>query len=270
MEAGAEAIREALYTDGITALRGAFSREWAAAMRQDLDAAFADAIARPGGAVPRGPERYYVEIHPGQLRGYVDLVTHPWVVAVCETILGPAYQIVELGFDVPFPGAMNQPWHRDFPSPEETYEGRTLTSLAFNLTAVDSTLEMGAFEIAPGTQWEPGLDFENRMFPPEREWPRYAAIAQQKLPRLGDISVRSALAIHRGTANRSQHARPVLVLGVDAPGAGHAALHDQLVTHEEHAALPAQVREHLVCRVVDRIEPIVQKHTIEGLLMGRP
>ena len=265
-----EAVREALYTAGITALPGAFSREWVTAMREDLDAAFADAIARPGGAVPRGPERYYVEIHPGQLRGYVELVSHPWVVGVCETILGPEYQIVELGFDVPFPGAMNQPWHRDFPSPPATYEGRTLTSLAFNLTAVDTTLEMGAFEIAPGTQWEPGLDFEHQMFPPKHEWPRYAAIAQQKLPRMGDISVRSALTIHRGTANRSQHARPVLVLGVDAPGAGHAALHDQMVTPAQYAALPAQVREHLVCRVVDQLEPIVQKHTIDGLLIGTP
>ncbi len=264
------AVREALYTEGFAALRGAFSRDWVTAMREDVEAAFADAIARPGGAVPRGPARYYVEIHPGQLRGYVDLVTHPWVAGVCEAVLGPAYQIVELGFDIPFPGAMNQPWHRDFPSPPATHEGRTLTSLAFNLTAVDTVPEMGPFEIAPGTQWEPGLDFADQMFPPEHAWPRYAAIAQPKLPQMGDISVRSALTIHRGTANRSQHARPVLVLGVDAPGAGHAALHDQLVTHAEYAAFPAAVREHLVCRVVDRIEPIVQKHTIAGLLMGQP
>lgn len=265
-----DAVREALYTDGFAALRGSFSREWVAAVRTDLEVAFAEAIARPGGAVPRGPERYYVEIHPGQLRGYVDLVTHPWVTGVCEAILGPAYEIVELGFDVPFAGAMNQPWHRDFPSPEATYADRTLTSLAFNLTAVDTAPDMGPLEIAPGTQWEPGLDFANGMFPPESEAPRYAAIAQPKLPQMGDLSVRSALTIHRGTANRSPHTRPVLVLGVDAPGAGHAALHDQLVTRAEYAALPAQVREHLVCRVVDRIEPIVQKHTIEGLLMGRP
>jgi hypothetical protein len=87
---------------------------------------------------------------------------------------------------------------------------------------------------------------------------------------MGDISVRSALTIHRGTANHSQYARPVLVLGVDAPGAGHAQLHDQLVTHAEYAAFPARVRDHLVCRVVDQIEPIVQKHTIEGLVMAAP
>ena len=46
---------------------------------------------------------------------------------MCETILGPAYQIVEVGFDTPFPGASLQPWHRDFPSPPETWDGRRLT-----------------------------------------------------------------------------------------------------------------------------------------------
>jgi hypothetical protein len=265
-----EAVREALYSEGVTALRGAFSRAWVQRMREDIDAAFAAAIARPGGAVPRGPQRYYVEIHPGQLRGYVELVSHPWVVAVCETILGPSYEIVELGFDIPFPGAKDQPWHRDFASPKETYEQRRLTSLAFNLTAVDTIPEMGPVEIAPGTQWESGLDFTRQMFPPECEWGRYAAIAQPKLPRVGDISVRSALTIHRGTENRSTQPRPVLVLGVDAPGAGHAALHDQLVTHAEYAAFPASVREHLVCRVVDEIVPITQKHTIDGLLTPAP
>ncbi|HLL20979.1 MAG TPA: phytanoyl-CoA dioxygenase family protein [Kofleriaceae bacterium] len=261
-----DAVREALYTDGIAALRGGLSRAWAAHMREDIDVAFADARARPGGALPRGPERYYVEIHPGQLRGYVELVTHPWVVGVCEAVLGPRYEIVELGFDIPFPGARDQPWHRDFPSPRETWEDHRITSLAFNLTAVDTLPEMGPFEISVGTQWERGETFVDGMFPAETEWPRYAAHAQPRLPRMGDIGVRSALTIHRGTANRSTEPRPVLVLGVDAPGAGHAALHDQLVTQAEWDSFPPLVREHLVCRVVDKIEPIVQKHTIEGLL----
>jgi hypothetical protein len=129
---------------------------------------------------------------------------------------------------------------------------------------------MGPFEIAPGTQWEPGEDFANAMFPPREAWPRYAARAEAKLPRMGDISARSALAIHRGTANRSSQPRPVLVLGVDAPGAGHAALHDQMVTRPYHAALPERVRRHLVCRVVDQLVPVVQKHQIDGLLAPAP
>jgi hypothetical protein len=261
---------ETLYRDGITALKGAFSRDWAQRMREDMDAAFEDAKSRRGGAVGRGPSRYYVEIHPQALRGFVDLVTHPWVTAVSEAVLGPDYEIVELGFDVPFQGAKNQPWHRDFPSPPETYEGRRITSLAFNLTGVDVTPDMGPLEIAPGTQWEDGHAWGYQMFPPEDEWPRYASLAQRKFPQMGDISARSALTIHRGTEHPSKEARPVLVLGVDAPGAGHAALHDMMVTPEFHASLPEPVRRHLVCRVVDELVPVVQKHYIEGLIMGVP
>jgi ectoine hydroxylase-related dioxygenase (phytanoyl-CoA dioxygenase family) len=262
------AAREELYTDGITALRGAFSPEWAARMREDIETAFADARSREGGAVGRGPNRYYVEIHPEQLRGYVDLIAHPWVRAVCEEILGPDYLIVELGFDVPFPGAKDQPWHRDFPSPPETYRDRRLTSLAFNLTAVDTVPEMGPFEIALGTQFDDGLDFDHQMFPDRATWDRYAERAVRKLPKAGDISARSALTVHRGTANVSQQSRPVLVLGVDAPGAGHDQLHDPQVTRGFYDSLPEELRRHLFCRVVDELEPIVQKHDIEGLVMG--
>ncbi|MFD2093458.1 phytanoyl-CoA dioxygenase family protein [Blastococcus deserti] len=264
------AIEHALMTDGITALTGAFRTEWADRMREDIEAAFEEAIDREGGAVGRGPNRYYVEIHPEQLRGFLDIVSHPWFRAVCETALGPDYQVLELGFDIPFAGAQNQPWHRDFPSPPETYEGHRLTSLAFNLTAVDTTEDMGPFEIAPGTQWEPGLDFDHGMFPPREYWPRYEAIAQRKLPRRGDMSARSALTLHRGTANRSQLSRPVLVVGVDAPGAGHDAFHDMAMTRTYYDSIPEDVRAHLLGRVVDELEPIVQRHTIEGLVMGEP
>ena len=265
-----EALARVLMTDGIIACKGAFSRDWAARMREDIEIAFEEASARPGGAVGRGPHRYYVEIHPEQLRGFVELVTHPWVVAVCETALGLDYQIVELGFDIPFAGARNQPWHRDFPSTPDTYEQHRLTSLAFNLTGVDVTPEMGPFEIALGTQFEPGLDFEHGMFPPQSEWPRYAALAQRKTPQMGDVSARTALTIHRGTANHTQEARPTLVLGVDAPGAGHDEMHDTAVTRQYWADLPQAVRQHLTCKVVDELQPIVQKHTIEGLVMGAP
>ena len=86
--------------------------------------------------------------------------------------------------------------------------------------------------------------------------------------RRGDISCRSALTVHRGTQHDSPIARPVMVLGVDRPGAGHAELHDMMVTREWHDALPDIARQHLVCRVVDELVPIVQKHDIEGLVMG--
>jgi ectoine hydroxylase-related dioxygenase (phytanoyl-CoA dioxygenase family) len=263
-----ETARAEIYRDGITACRGAFTAEWADTMREDIEIAFTEALARDGGAVGRGPNRYYVEIHPEQMRGFVDLVTHPWVTAVCEAVLGPDYEIVELGFDVPLPGAVYQPWHRDFPIPEITRREGRLNSLAFNLTAVDTVEEMGPFEIAPGTQFDDEPDFEHGMFPPKERYGRFAEQAVHKYPRRGDISARSALTIHRGTPNVSDTARPVLVLGVDAPGAGNGERHDTAVTHGYWADLPDAVKTHLRCPVVDALVPIQQKHTIEGLVMG--
>jgi len=262
------AIMGGLYGDGIIGLKGAFTREWVAHMHEDIDRVFADALQRPGGAVGRGPKRYYVETHPEDIYGFVDLVSHPWVIAVSKAILGADYKIVEIGFDVPNPGAMDQPWHRDFPAPDETTAGRRLNSLAFNVTGVDVYEDMGPFEIAVGTQWDNAAEFEHGMFPPKSFYPRYLSRAQQKMPKMGDISVRSALTIHRGTANRSDKARPVLVLGVDAPDARNAERHDLQVTKPFYDALSPYLKAHLTCRVVDALEPIVQAHTIEGLMMG--
>ncbi|HEX9997750.1 MAG TPA: phytanoyl-CoA dioxygenase family protein [Abditibacterium sp.] len=261
-------IMAGLYGDGIIGLKAAFERDWIENMRAEIDELFQEALARPGGAVGRGPKRYYVEIHPERISGFTTLASHPWVVAVSEAVLGPDYKIVEIGFDVPGPGALNQPWHRDFPAPEETLQGRRLNSLAFNLTLVDVSADMGPFEVAPGTQWDYSPEFEHGMFPPKSFYPRYEALAQQKMPQMGDISVRSALTIHRGTANHSDKSRPVLVLGIDAPGARNDERHDLQVTREFYENLPSIVRDHLICRVVNQLEPIVQGHTIEGLMMG--
>jgi hypothetical protein len=262
------AIMGGLYGDGIIGLKGAFDRSWVQELGEDIEILFREALERPGGAVGRGPKRYYVEIHPERLRGFADLISHPWVVAVCEAVLGPEYKIVEIGFDVPGPGAVYQPWHRDFPAPDETLIGRRLTSLAFNLTTVDVFEDMGPFEIAPGTQWDAPEGFAHGMFPPKSLYGRYEERAQRKMPKMGDISARSALTIHRGTANRSNKSRPALVLGVDAPDARNAERHDLQFTRAYYATLPDELRRHLTCRVVDQLEPIVQAHTIEGLVMG--
>jgi phytanoyl-CoA dioxygenase PhyH len=259
-----------LKRDGVVGKKGAFTREFVEQLREDMMTAFWEAIQRPGGAVSRGPRRWYVELHPEALSGFVDLVTHPWITTMAEAVLGSEYQIVEVGFDTPFQGAKNQPWHRDFPSPKDTYEDHLVTSLAFNLTGVDVTPDMGPFEVAPGTQWDDGRSWKHEMFPDPATWSRYAALGVRKFPQMGDISCRSALTMHRGTAHASPVARPVLVIGIDAPGAGHAALHDMMVTKDYHAALPQSVRDRLVCRVVDELVPVTQKHDIEGLVMGAP
>jgi hypothetical protein len=141
--------------------------------------------------------------------------------------------------------------------------------LAFNLTAVDTEEDMGPFEIAPGTQYDaPDENWQHEMFPPKEGYARYEERAVRKYPKMGDVSARSALTIHRGTVNHSQKARPVLVLGIDAPGAGNAEHHDMAVTKRYWETLPDQVRAHLRRPIVEELTPIVQKHQIEGLVMG--
>jgi ectoine hydroxylase-related dioxygenase (phytanoyl-CoA dioxygenase family) len=261
-------IMGGIYGDGIIGLKGAFEREWVAQLAEDIAVAYEDALGRERGAVGRGPKRHYVEIRPEDVRGFVELTTHPWVTAVCDAVLGRDYVFVEIGFDVPNPGAMNQPWHRDFAAPPETVERRRISSVAFNLTTVDVTPDMGPFEIAPGTQWDDGSEFNHGMFPDKSFWPRYEERAQQKLPQVGDISVRTALTMHRGTANRSDKPRPVLVLGAEAADATKAIPHDLQMTHAYFESLPESLRAHLSCRLVDELEPVVQGHDIEGLVMG--
>lgn len=261
-------ITEKLYEDGFAVKKRAFSRTWVSQLHQDIDELFQEALSSPSSALNRGPNRYYVEIHPERLSGFIDLASHPWVMAVCKAVLGPDYRIVEVGFDIPEPGAEVQPWHRDFPAPDWTLMEHRLSSLAFNITTVDVTDEMGPFEIAPETQWDDPSEFKEGMFPTESCYPRYESLAQRKYPKMGDISVRTALAIHRGTANRSPVSRPVLVLGVDAPDDINGSKHDLQVTRSYFDRLPDAVKKHLDCRVVEKLEPIFQAHQIEGLALG--
>jgi hypothetical protein len=259
-------IMGGLYGDGIIARAGAFDTRFADNLHAEIMAIFAEVRGSPGGALPRGPERWYVEIQPERISGFAAIASHPWFVAVCRAVLGEDYRIIEVGFDIPFPGAADQPWHRDFLVPEATTRGRRLNSLAFNMTTVDTRPEHGPFEIAPGTQWDQFEGCDKGMFPPQALWPRYEARAVKKLPKRGDISARSALTVHRGTANRSDEPRPVLVIGVDAPDATNGAHHDLQATRAYYDALPPVVRDHLPARIVDTLEPVIQHHVIDGLL----
>ncbi|HYF60893.1 MAG TPA: phytanoyl-CoA dioxygenase family protein [Burkholderiaceae bacterium] len=263
------AIMRGLYGDGFIGRPGAFPRELVARIAEDVAVLAAEALRTPGGIVPRGPNRFYVEVHPERLRDLPALVGHPWIAAVCDAVLGEDWRVVEIGFDVLGPGAADQPWHRDFAAPPETTRGRRLNSLAFNMPLVDVGDDMGPLEIAPGTQWDDLSDAPKGMFPPESSWPRYQALAQRKTPRMGDVSARSALTVHRGTASRSDRQRPVLVLGIDAPDARNGERHDLQLTREAERRMAPELRRRLRARIVDRLEPIVQAHQIEGLDTGR-
>lgn len=47
-----------------------------------------------------------------------------------------------------------------------------------------------------------------------------------------------------------------------------ATLQRDGITRDYYDALPAPLKQHLVCRIVDELIPVTQKHGIEGLVMG--
>ena len=259
-------ILAGIYGDGIIALAGAYPLPLIDQMRASIKTLFAEAQTIAGGTLLRGPERWYVEVAPERIDGFTAISSHPWFIAVCDAVLGSDWKIVEVGFDIPFPGATLQPWHRDFAAPAPTREGRQINSLAFNVTAVDTVQDMGPFEIALGTQWDDIDECPRGMFPDTSRWPRYEARKVAKLAQRGTISARSALTIHRGTPNVSDQARPVLVIGVDGPGATNAAHHDLQMTAAFQNSLPAVLTGRLNGRIVDDITSVRQNHVIEGLL----
>ncbi|MDP9070969.1 MAG: phytanoyl-CoA dioxygenase family protein [Actinomycetota bacterium] len=270
---------EAIYRDGIIALKGAFSTQWADQMLADFEVLYAEAERRdlestdgPGrGRVPRGPgreaKRYYLAVHPQRVGGFRDLVTNPLVDAVCRGVLGEDYQYVELGFDVALPGAVRQPLHRDFPTPEETKLTGRLSSLAINATCVDVTPEMGPLEIAPGTHFDDSADFEKGMRVPPAMYDRYDGRLESRMPKRGDVSIRTGLAIHRGTPNTSSRPRPVMILGVMGAQYETFADHELTMTRDYYESLPSGVKAHLGrCTLVDELEPVVQDYALDFLL----
>lgn len=259
-------LAETLYRDGIAGIPAAFPEQWGEELAEDCAALIEEARSRPDGTVNRGRNRFYFTVHPERLRGFTEIVTQPDLVSVSTEVLGPAWRVIEVAFDVPLPDSRYQPWHRDFPSPPQSTQ-RRLTSLAFNLTTVTVTEEMGPFEVAPGTQWDDGTAFAHGMFPAAPLTERYDALAVQKLPRIGDMSVRSGLTIHRGTPNRSQISRPVLIVGVVGPEVG-TGQHGLQVSRAYLESLPPEARDRLDAQVVDELTPLQQAHSIEGLVMG--
>jgi hypothetical protein len=258
---------DSVLRDGIAGLPGLFPPDWADRLAEDFASVFAEARSHEQGTIPRGPHRYYFAVHPERIRGFVDLVGHPVVQAISEAVVGPDYRVVELGFDVPLAGAVDQPWHRDFPADHTAYEEHRLTSLAYNVTTVDVEPGMAPFEVAPGTHWDRGDDFDHGMFPPPEVAERYSALGSLRHPRRGDVSVRTGLTLHRGTRNLAGKPRAVLILGVAAPEVD-TSVHGLVATRRWLDTVPAPVREHLDVTAVDELTPIVQRHDIEGLVMG--
>jgi hypothetical protein len=275
-----EQLSAEIHQNGIAVVAGAFSPQWAADLDADLAEEFMQALRTPGGVAARGWNRFYFEPYPERIRGFWDLATHPVMTDLAEHMFGPDWRIVELGCDIPLPGAVNQPWHRDFPMPASTRDQGRLTSFAVNASAVD--VVDGPFQGVLGTQFEDGSDYEGGMFPAEETTTEYESRMQPFYAKAGSYSIRSGLMLHRGSAmSSSARMRQVAIVGV-VSGDDRAVV-DRLahpddpkpprlrMSQEAYERVEPALRERLsheiVCQTSAELPPYRTEHTFEGLKM---
>lgn len=185
------------------------------ALVEALAAAFAPrlerTVRRGAAGGNRGPQRYYDTLPFAPPWADPALIDHDAVTAIVQALLGPDAVLCQLGVDTPLLGSETQHLHRDagflFPEAELATPPYLL---AVNIPLVDVTPDFGPMEYAPGTQNLRDADALQAI--EAGEIPLEPALLKR-----GDVMIRDVRHIHRGTANHTPAARPMLVVGYSRP-----------------------------------------------------
>jgi ectoine hydroxylase-related dioxygenase (phytanoyl-CoA dioxygenase family) len=127
--------------------------------------------------------------------------------AVVEHLVGKDPVMCQLATDTPTLGSDYQDVHRDTPPlfPEWGRETPPF-QLAVNFPLVEVTPENGPIEIVRGTHMMSKEDGLSRLASGE-------VALEPVMMRLGDVMIRDVRGLHRGTPNRTQTPRPMVVIG---------------------------------------------------------
>jgi hypothetical protein len=194
--------------DSLVILRDHIPRQklarWAEAFPPLLQAQ----IAREKQASSRGAQRYYVTLPFTGLWADPEIYEDPDLLAVVQRVAGPEPVMCQLASDTPLKGSDYQSWHADTPAlfPEWNTNDTPSFQLAVNFALCDVGEDNGPFETTFGT---------HRMNKEEAlAGLADGTIAQHRLPmRMGDVMIRDVRAVHRGTPNRTDRPRPMVVIG---------------------------------------------------------
>jgi hypothetical protein len=202
-----ESFARRVIEDGFCVLPGHFAREKMEAWREAFAPLLARHVEREGRLQNRGPARYYVTLPFAEPFADPEIYEDDDVLAVVRKLVGDDAQLHQLATDTPLRGSEYQDVHRDAPPlfPETGRETPPF-QLAVNFPLVDVTLENGPFDTTRGTHMmskEEGL--------------RLIGSGEVKveplLMKAGDVMIRDVRVLHRGTPNRTDTPRPMVVLG---------------------------------------------------------
>src|SRR5215212_9923646 len=198
---------ESVITDGFCVLPKHFSPEKLDRWRQSFLPLLERHILREGNLKNRGPSRYYVTLP------FTDPFADPCiyedddVLAIVEQLVGTDAVMCQLACDTPLLGSTTQDVHRDaLPLFPETGQETPPFQLAVNFPLVEVTMENGPLEVVRRTHMMSKEEGLRRVESGE--------ISLEPITmKLGDVMIRDVRGLHRGTPNRTNEPRPMVVLG---------------------------------------------------------
>ena len=246
-ETDLDRFAQELNRDGICVIRGLFDRKLIEEWAQAFDSLFQERKNRPGGLAPREQSRYYLTFPWVSPFANSDVFANPVILGILNRVFAQEYKMAQLGADIPVQGSDYQELHRDFRPLFSDDIVTPLYALAVNFPLVEVTAENGPFQMARGTHVLPR---EEGLF----------KVASGEIPvesfhmMPGDVMIRSPLALHRGSPNRTDTPRPMVVMGYVMHWL-HTANVDLTVPQAYYDSLPQQTRELLRCQVVEQLAP---------------
>jgi ectoine hydroxylase-related dioxygenase (phytanoyl-CoA dioxygenase family) len=218
-----------------------------------LIASWADAFATlvrersqfEGGLAPRERGRFYVTLPWRAPFADPNVFAHPGVLGVLDRVFAQEYVMVQLAADTPVEGSDYQTLHRDYRPLFADDFHTPLYALAVNFPLCDVDEDNGPLQITRGT---------HRMAKAAAE----AAVARGDIPiesmhmQMGDIAIRTPLALHRGSPNRTSRPRPMVVMGYVMHWL-HTPKVDLTVPRAAYAELPPPLQTLLRCQQVDAL-----------------
>lgn len=202
-----DALHDGFINDGFCVLRGHFPRPTLEGWLRAFTPLLEDHLRREGAATNRGAARHYVTLPFEGLFADPLFFDNDAILDLVFRIVGPDAVLCQLATDTPLRGSDFQDVHRDAPPlfPEAGIETPSF-QLALNFPLVDVGLDNGPIEIARGTHV---LSKEEGLKRIDAGGIRLEPITME----LGDVMLRDVRGLHRGTPNRTDAPRPMVVIG---------------------------------------------------------
>lgn len=236
---------EELNRDGICVIRGLFDKELIEEWADAFNALFQERQNRPSGLAPRGQARYYLTLPWVKPFANVDVFANPVILGVLNRVFFQEYKMVQLAVDIPTQGSDYQEIHRDFRPLFSDQIVTPLYALAVNFPLVEVTADNGPFQMARGTHVLPREEGLVKV--------RAGEIPIESFyMKPGDVMIRSPLALHRGSPNRTSQPRPMIVMGYVMHWL-HTAKVDLALQQDYYNSLPEEIQQLLRCEMVDQL-----------------